>query len=163
MKRREYIAIMIAYFLSNFLTLALQGIALRSFVLLMRIPLYAMASVIVFYCAIGVFSLNDSLSGMWTLLVFGILGYVMMLLHFPLAPMILGVVLGPVAETNLSRSLATSDDLSQFFTRSWAFVLSGAGSLLGVLSLVSICARPGALGGFLHAGALSRHRRALCS
>jgi TctA family transporter len=51
---------------------------------------------------------------------FGILGYVMMLLHFPLAPMILGVVLGPVAETNLSRSLATSDDLSQFFTRSWA-------------------------------------------
>jgi hypothetical protein len=60
MKRREYIAIMIAYFLSNFLTLALQGIALRSFVLLMRIPLYAMASVIVFYCAIGVFSLNDS-------------------------------------------------------------------------------------------------------
>jgi putative tricarboxylic transport membrane protein len=107
MKRREYIAIMIAYFLSNFLTLALQGIALRSFVLLMRIPLYAMASVIVFYCAIGVFSLNDSLSGMWTLLVFGILGYVMMLLHFPLAPMILGVVLGPVAETNLSRSLAT--------------------------------------------------------
>jgi putative tricarboxylic transport membrane protein len=113
-------SIIIAYFLSNFLTLALQGIALRSFVLLMRIPLYAMASVILFYCAIGVFSLNNSVSDIWTLLVFGILGYVMMLLHFPLAPMILGVVLGPVAETNLSRSLATSDDPNQFFTRPWA-------------------------------------------
>jgi putative tricarboxylic transport membrane protein len=125
-------AIIIAYLLSNFITLALQGVALRSFVLLMRIPMYAMASVILFYCAIGVFSLNNSVSDIWTLLAFGVLGYAMMQVGYPLAPMILGVVLGPIAETNLSRSLATSDDTSLFFTRPWAlfFLLLGAFSLL---------------------------------
>ena len=125
-------AIIIAYFLSNFLTLALQGVALRGFVLLMRIPLYAMAAVILFYCAVGVFSLNNSVSDIWVLLGFGLLGYVMMHLGYPLAPMILGVVLGPIAETNLSRSLATSDDLSLFFTRPWAlfFLLLAAFSVV---------------------------------
>jgi putative tricarboxylic transport membrane protein len=124
-------AIIIAYFLANFVTLALQGVALRAFVLLMRIPLYAMASVILFYCAIGVFSLNNSVSDIWVLLAFGVIGYGMMQLGFPLAPMILGVVLGPIAETNLSRSLATSDDLSHFFIRPWALFFL----LLAVFSL----------------------------
>ena len=124
-------AIIIAYFLANFVTLALQGVALRAFVLLMRIPMYAMASVILFYCAIGVFSLNNSVSDIWTLLGFGVLGYVMMQLGFPLAPMILGVVLGPIAETNLSRSLATNADLTLFFTRHWAMFFF----ILGLFSL----------------------------
>jgi putative tricarboxylic transport membrane protein len=125
-------AIIIAYFLSNFVTVALQGVALRMFVLLMRIPLYAMASVILFYCAIGVFSLNNSIDDIWTLLGFGILGYLMMRSGFPLAPMILGVVLGPIAETNLSRSLATDTDLSLFFVRPWAMFFL----MLGVFSVV---------------------------
>jgi putative tricarboxylic transport membrane protein len=79
-----------------------------------------------------VFSLNNSVSDIWTLLAFGVLGYAMMQVGYPLAPMILGVVLGPIAETNLSRSLATSDDTSLFFTRPWAlfFLLLGAFSLL---------------------------------
>ncbi|HXF53406.1 MAG TPA: tripartite tricarboxylate transporter permease [Hyphomicrobiaceae bacterium] len=124
-------AIIIAYFLSNFVTLALQGVALRMFVMLMRIPLYAMASVILFYCAIGVFSLNNSIDDIWTLLAFGVLGYVMMKTGFPLAPMILGVVLGPIAETNLSRSLATDTDLSLFFLRPWAMFFL----ILGVFSV----------------------------
>lgn len=113
-------AIIIAYFIANFVTLALNGLALRTFALLMRIPLYAMASVILFYCAVGVFSVNNTVFDVWTLLIFGVIGYVMMKFGFPLAPMILGVVLGPVAESNLSRSLATSDDLTLFFTRPWS-------------------------------------------
>jgi putative tricarboxylic transport membrane protein len=112
--------IIIAYFLANFVSLALCVPALRTFVTLMRIPLYAMASVILFYCAVGVFSLDNSLFDVWTLLVFGVIGFVLSKFKFPLAPMILGVVLGPVAEANLSRSLATSDDLSLFFTRPWS-------------------------------------------
>lgn len=112
--------IIIAYFLSNFITLVVQGICLRGFAQVMRIPLYAMAAVILAYCAIGVFSLNNSIFDIWSLLLFGLLGYGMHLLGFPLAPMILGVVLGPIAETNLARSLATSSDLSLFVTRPWA-------------------------------------------
>jgi putative tricarboxylic transport membrane protein len=79
-----------------------------------------------------VFSLNNSVFDIWVMLGFGVVGYAMMRLGFPLAPMILGVVLGPIAETNLSRSLATSSDLSLFVLRPWAmfFVLLAAFSVI---------------------------------
>ncbi|MGH6946075.1 MAG: tripartite tricarboxylate transporter permease [Kiloniellales bacterium] len=125
-------SIFIAYFLANFVTLATQGVCLRAFIILMRIPMYAMASVILAYCAIGVFSLNNSLFDIWVLLGFGLLGYGMTRCGFPLTPMILGVVLGSLAETNLSRSLATSSDLTLFFTRPWALFFL----LLSVFSIV---------------------------
>ena len=57
---------------------------------------------------------------MWTLAVFGVVGYIMRTLKFPLAPMILGVVLGPIAERWLSRSLALSTDPLEFFTHPWS-------------------------------------------
>ena len=112
--------IMVAYFLANFMTLAMTSGALRVFLLVTRIPLYILGVVILLYCAIGVFTLNNTTFDIWTLLVFGVLGFVMVKNGFPLTPMVLGVVLGPLAELNLSRSISTSDDLTLFFTRPWA-------------------------------------------
>jgi putative tricarboxylic transport membrane protein len=88
--------------------------------------------VILAYCAIGVFSLNNVDFDLWTLLIFGVVGYVMVRLGFPLTPMILGVVLGPVAEVNLSRSFATSSDLTLFATRHWSLFFI----ILAVFSLI---------------------------
>ncbi|MBM3571365.1 MAG: Tat pathway signal protein [Alphaproteobacteria bacterium] len=124
--------IIIAYFLSNFVTLATQGICLRAFAMIMRVPMYAMASVILAYCAIGVFSLGNSIFDIWSMLLFGLIGYAMVLLKFPVTPMILGVVLGPIAETNLSRALSTSNDLTLFLSRPWAlfFLILAAFSAL---------------------------------
>lgn len=113
-------AIFIAFFFANFLVLALQSGALRGFVLVTRVRMYVLASIILVYCGIGVFSLNNIENDMWTLAVFGVVGYVMRNLKFPLAPMILGVVLGPIAERWLSRSLALSTDVSEFFTHPWS-------------------------------------------
>lgn len=113
-------AIMIAYFLANFMTLAFTSGSLRLFLLVTRVPLYILGVVILLYCAIGVFTIGNSTSDIWTLLIFGILGFVMTRNGFPLTPMVLGVVLGPLAEINLSRAIATSDDLTLFFTRPWA-------------------------------------------
>ena len=112
--------IMVAYFLANFMTLAMTSGALRVFLLVTRVPLYVLGVVILAYCAIGVFTLNNTTFDIWTLLAFGILGFVMVKNGFPLTPMVLGVVLGPLAELNLSRALSTSDDLSLFFLRPWA-------------------------------------------
>ena len=113
-------AIFIAFFFANFLVLALQTVALRGFVLVTRVRMYVLASIILVYCGIGVFALNNIENDMWTLAVFGVVGYVMRNLGFPLAPMILGVVLGPIAERWLSRSLALSTDPTQFFTHPWS-------------------------------------------
>ncbi|MEP0944563.1 MAG: tripartite tricarboxylate transporter permease [Rhizobiaceae bacterium] len=113
-------AIFIAFFLANILVLALQSGALRGFVLITKVRMYVLASIILVYCGIGVFSLNNIVNDMWTLAIFGVIGYGMRILKFPLAPMILGVVLGPIAERWLSRSLALSTDVSEFFTHPWS-------------------------------------------
>jgi len=113
-------AIFIAFFFANFLVLALQTAALRGFVLVTRVRMYVLASIILLYCGIGVFSLNNIVNDMWTLAIFGVIGYIMRTLKFPLAPMILGVVLGPIAERWLSRSLALSTDITEFVTHPWS-------------------------------------------
>jgi putative tricarboxylic transport membrane protein len=113
-------SIFLAFFLANFLMLGTQAIALRAFLMVTRIPMYMLAGVILAYCAIGVFALHNVTFDIWTLFWFGLLGYIMRQLGFPLAPMILGVVLGSIAEVNLSRALAISDDLTLFVTRAWS-------------------------------------------
>ena len=113
-------ALFIAFFFANFLVLILQTGALRGFVLVTRVRMYVLASIILVYCGIGVFSLNNITNDMWTLAIFGVIGYIMRNLKFPLAPMILGVVLGPIAERWLSRSLALSTDITEFFTHPWS-------------------------------------------
>lgn len=124
--------IIVAFFLAHFIMVACQSLCLRLFVLIMRVPLYVLAAVILAYCAIGVYSLNNVDFDLWTLLIFGLIGYVMVRLGFPLTPMILGVVLGPVAEVNLSRALATSSDLALFLTRHWSlfFIVLATFSLI---------------------------------
>ena len=125
-------SIFLAFFLANFLVLGLQSGALKLFVLVTRVRMYVLAAVILAYCGIGVFALHNIVSDIWTLFVFGIVGYVLRNLGFPLAPVILGVVLGPIAEKWLARSLAISTDVSLFFTQPWSlfFVIASVFSLL---------------------------------
>lgn len=113
-------AIFISFFIANFMMLFLQTFMLRVFVQITQVPMYVVAGVILGFCGIGVFALNNVTFDLWTLFWFGILGFVMRNLGFPLAPMILGVVLGNIAELNLSRALAISTDITPFFTRPWA-------------------------------------------
>ncbi len=113
-------AIFVAFFLAHFIMIIMQSFCLRAFLLIVRMPMYILAAVILLYTAIGVFALNNVTHDIWVLFAFGVVGYVMRLLGFPLAPVILGVVLGNIAELNLSRALSISDDLSLFVTRPWA-------------------------------------------
>jgi putative tricarboxylic transport membrane protein len=128
--------IFIAFFIAHPMMICLQAVCLRGFLLITRVPMYSLAAVILAYCSIGVFALENSTNDLWTLLVFGVLGYAMRVLGFPLAPMILGVVLGNLAELNLSRAFATASDMTHFVTsfgtRPWsAFFLLLAGFSLG--------------------------------
>ncbi len=113
-------SIFISFFAANFIMLAMQSGMLRIFVLVTRIRMYMLAAVILGLASIGVFALNNVADDLWTLFWFGILGFLMRQFGFPLAPMILGVVLGNIAELNLSRALAIDSDLTLFVTRPWA-------------------------------------------
>ena len=113
-------SIFIAFFLATFMMLFLQSFMLRVFVLVTRVRMYVLACVILGFCGIGVFAINNVLFDVWTLFWFGILGFLMRQFGFPLAPMILGVVLGNIAELNLSRAMAITPDLTPFVTRPWS-------------------------------------------
>ena len=124
-------SIFLAFFIANFIMVGLQAVCLRAFIMVTRMRMYVLAAVILAYCGIGIFALHNVTFDLWTLLIFGIIGFSMKTLGFPLAPMILGVVLGNIAELNLSRAFATSDDLTLFFTRPWSlfFLILGAFSI----------------------------------
>lgn len=125
-------SIMVSFLIGLFIMLMLQAVCLRLFIHLTRVPIYRLAAVIFLYSAIGVFALNNVVFDLWTLFWFGLLGYAMRQYGFPLAPMILGVVLGNTAEINLIRAIATDDDLTLFLTRPWSlfFLLIAAFSVI---------------------------------
>jgi len=124
-------SIFIAFFIAHFIMVALQAVCLRAFVRVAHLKMYVLTAVILAYCAIGIFALHNVEFDLWTLLVFGVVGYTMKVLGFPLAPMILGVVLGRIAELNLSRAFAITYDLLPFVARPWSlfFLILGAFSI----------------------------------
>ena len=112
--------VFIAFFLAHFMMVGTQALTLRLFLFATRSPKYILTAIILAYCSIGVFSLHNVQFDMWVMLGFGLVGYTLRKLGFPLAPMILGVVLGQIAELNLSRALSISDDMSLFLYRPWS-------------------------------------------
>ncbi len=124
--------IFMAFFVAHFVMIALQAVGLRVFLKITKIPKYVLASTILFFCAIGVFALNNIVFDIWVLFGFGLLGYVMKKFGFPLAPMIIGVVLGTIAELNLNRAYMSDPDPWVFFTRpiSLFFLILAAISLV---------------------------------
>ena len=125
-------SIYIAFFLASFIMIGMQSGVLRVFVLVTRIKTYVLATVILTFATIGVFALHNSIEDIWTLFFFGILGFVMRQLGFPLAPMILGVVLGNIAELNLARALAIDADPILFFVRPWSLFFA----IVAVFSMI---------------------------
>ncbi|MDC1117466.1 tripartite tricarboxylate transporter permease [Alphaproteobacteria bacterium] len=125
-------SIYIAFFLASFIMIGMQSGVLRIFVLVTRIKTYVLATVILTFATIGVFALHNSIEDIWTLFFFGILGFVMRQFGFPLAPMILGVVLGNIAELNLARALAIDADPLLFVVRPWSLFFA----IVAVFSMI---------------------------
>ena len=109
--------VFVAFFVAHFFMLVVQLYGIRLFVRLTRVPLYVLIPSILVLCAVGSFSIHNRFFDIWVLFIFGLLVYLMFKFKFPLAPAILGVILGPLGETNLRRALMTDSDLTIFVTR----------------------------------------------
>ncbi len=84
----------------------------------LRIPYKVIMPLIVAICAVGIYATETNLFDLWIMFGFGIIGYIMRKLDFPLAPVVLAVVLTPLIENSLKQSLIMSQgSLSIFFTR----------------------------------------------
>lgn len=103
------------------------------FAAILRVPFSIIAPVILMVCAVGAFTVHGSTSDIWMMLVFGVVGYVFKKLDYPLAPMVLAIVLGDRMEDAFRQSmLASKGSLSIF----WHNGLSGTIATLALLMLV---------------------------
>jgi len=109
--------VFVAFFLSHIFMLLMMLYGIRIFVHVTRVPLYVLMPSVLVLCAVGAFAIKNNYFDVWTLLIFGVLGYFMDKYKYPLPPFILGVILGPLAESNLVQALQLDPDISLFFTR----------------------------------------------
>ena len=98
-------AIFAALTIAAFIMLFLEFYGLRIFVRMLAIPKHILLPVIFCLCAVGAYGLNSRLFDIWAVIVFGILGFLFSMFKIPVAPFILGFILGPMAETNIRRGL----------------------------------------------------------
>jgi len=104
------------------------------FAAILRIPFSIIAPVIIVICAIGAYTVHNSMFDVYLMLIFGVLGYAFKKLGYPLAPLVLALVLGDRAEENFRNAIKGSQgDLSIFFSNA----LVGGLTTLALLLLFS--------------------------
>jgi putative tricarboxylic transport membrane protein len=99
---------------------------------ILRIPFSIIAPVILVFCAIGAYSVNNRTFDVMLMLVFGVIGYILKKCNYPLAPLVLAIVLGSKAEESFRQSLLGSQgSFTVFFSNG----LVGTIMALGLIAL----------------------------
>jgi putative tricarboxylic transport membrane protein len=107
--------------------------AARYLVRVLELPEVIVSAYVVMCCILGAFAARNNITDVWLMVVFGVVGYLCERLRFPIAPMVLGVILGPLAETNfMTTMISFGNDWTVFFTRP----ISGTVMALAMLTLV---------------------------
>src|SRR5512134_489065 len=106
-----------AYIIAHPLVLILLFLGVRWVLRIVIVPKSILFPVVLVLCVVGAYALGNSMATVYVLLASGVFGYLMVKFGFPLAPFILGVILGDQIEINLVRSLMTDSDLWLFVTR----------------------------------------------
>lgn len=140
-------AVFLAFFIANLALLPLGFAAIKLSRYILRIPRRVLMPVILIFCMVGAFAINNTVFGITVMLVLGILAYVMEENGFPVAPAILGIVLGNMIEDNFMASMIKADgDPLGFFSRPIAATLGIATILLWLFPLIKMILRTRATG-----------------
>src|SRR5215475_7755520 len=108
------------------------------FAAILRIPFAILTPLIVVVCAIGSYAVHNSMIDIWYMLIFGVVGYVFKKLDYPLAPLVLALVLGDLAENALRQSLIMSQgSLAIFVSRPIAGVITAVAIFFFVLPIIT--------------------------
>ncbi len=102
------------------------------FAAILRIPFSVIAPIIIVICTIGAYTVHNALFDVWMVVAFGVLGYLFKKLQYPLAPLVLAIVLGDAAESSFRQAMLVSQgDMSIFFSKK----LVGTMTVLALLLL----------------------------
>lgn len=128
----------VSFLIGNLLLLILNLPLIGVWVRILSIPYGILYPAVLVFICVGVYSINNSVFDVGVAILFGLLGYVMRLFDFSPAPLLLGLVLGPLLEQNMRRSLMLSrGDPSIFFDRPVSATILGVAIALVVFMLAS--------------------------
>jgi len=124
-------AVYISFIIANILMVPFGYLAIKVSGTMLRVPRNILMPAILMFCIVGSFAINNSFFDVGLMLAMGILGYFFENNGIPVAPIVLGMVLGPIVEQNFMVSMIKSEwDLTQFFTRPTA-------AILGVMTILT--------------------------
>ncbi|MDP2294177.1 MAG: tripartite tricarboxylate transporter permease [Pseudolabrys sp.] len=125
-------------YVGNLMLLLLNLPLVGVFVTVLRIPYAYLYPLIIMFCIVGVYEVNNSIVDVWIMLIMGVLGYGLRKFNFDPAPLVLGLVIAPLFEQSLRQSLVMSNgNYLIFMNRPIAAVLLGICVLLLSLSAMS--------------------------
>jgi putative tricarboxylic transport membrane protein len=133
----------VAMVLMASLAILLYGLVLtKPMLLVLRVPRERLMPIVFVLCTVGSFAIASRVFDIWVMLGFGVLGFCLREMKYPMAPLVLGIVLGPILDENLRRGLVLSDgDLTPFFTQPVAAVLAAVTVGTVVLGIVGALRR----------------------
>jgi putative tricarboxylic transport membrane protein len=124
---------------ANLFALLINIAFIPAFIAVLKMPFTILAPIIFVLCVVGGYVPTQDLHDVWLMLIFGVVGYLMRKLDYPLAPAVLAIVLGPLAEPALRQSLIGSHgDVTIFFTRPISGTIMVIALLLILLPLFKI-------------------------
>jgi putative tricarboxylic transport membrane protein len=132
-ENKEFVWGLIAsMYLGNIVGLLIVLTCVPMLAAILRIPFSIIAPVILVFCAIGAYSVHNSTFDVMLMMIFGVVGYVLKKCNYPLAPLVLAIVLGDKAEESFRQSLLASQGSLSIF---WSNGLVGSIMALGLIAL----------------------------
>ena len=125
-------------YLGNLAGLIIVLTCVPLFAAILRIPFSIIAPIIIVICAIGAYSVHSAMLDIWFMMLFGVVGYVFKKLNYPLAPLVLALVLGDRAEDSFRQSMLISQGSAGIFFSNWLVgCITGLALVLLVWPLIS--------------------------
>jgi putative tricarboxylic transport membrane protein len=119
-EQKEFVWGLIAsMYLGNIAGLIVVLTSVPLFAAVLRVPFSIIAPLIIVLCAIGAYTVHGAMLDVWLMLFFGVVGYVFKKLDYPLAPMVLALVLGDKAEDSFRQSMLFSQGSLSIFWSNW--------------------------------------------
>ena len=107
-----------AYLLSNIIMYVMEMGLMKVFIKLLKVPMNLLLPIILLMCVVGTITVNNRVFDSWVLLVVGVIGYFLVNNGFPLAPIVLGYILGSIIESNMRTALISNQaNFMSLFTK----------------------------------------------
>jgi putative tricarboxylic transport membrane protein len=126
-------------YMANLFTLIIDLAFIPLFVWALKMPFTILAPIIFILCVVGGYAPTETMHDVWLILIFGVAGYLLRKLNYPVAPAVLAIVLGPLAERAFRQTLvAEHGDLTVFIDRPLSATFLGLAVVLTVLPIVKM-------------------------